>query len=127
MDKVVHFEIPVKDPMKAQKFYAGAFGWKISAVPDMEYWLAQTAKTDEKKMMVTETGAINGGIMKREGHLKHPIITIGVEDIDKAAKKIKEMGGKMVKDKTFVMNMGWSAYFEDPEGNVIGLWQAQGM
>ena len=123
MDKVVHFEIPVKDPMKAERFYSGVFGWKISAVPNMEYWMAQTAKTDEKKMMVMEPGAINGGIMKHDGPLKHHVITVAVKDIDEAARKIKEMGGKMVKDKAMVMNMGWTAYFEDPEGNVIGLWQ----
>ena len=25
--------------------------------------------------------------------------------------------------RTPVAEMGWSAYFRDPEGNVVGLWQ----
>jgi len=28
MDKVVHFEIPVEELERAQKFYKSVFGWK---------------------------------------------------------------------------------------------------
>ena len=67
MDKVVHFEIPVDDEDRAKAFYGGVFDW---AVQDndmgggMNYVTVGTVATDEK-MMPTEPGAINGGMMKR--------------------------------------------------------------
>lgn len=50
-------------------------------------------------------------------------VTISVPDIDAALKNVKGLGGKPVGKKMPVGDMGWSAYFEDTEGNVIGLWQ----
>jgi predicted enzyme related to lactoylglutathione lyase len=63
MDKVVHFEIPANDFERARKFYKSVFGWKMDAMPEMEYILTGTAPVDEYGMP-TEPGAINGGMMK---------------------------------------------------------------
>lgn len=69
MDKVVHFEIPVEDISRAEKFYNSIFGWKIQNIPEMGYTLVFTAKTNDKGMN-TEVGAINGGMMKRKTQLR---------------------------------------------------------
>jgi predicted enzyme related to lactoylglutathione lyase len=34
MDKVVHFEIPFDDKQRAMQFYATAFGWQLSDMPE---------------------------------------------------------------------------------------------
>ena len=125
MDKVVHFEIPVDDLERAQKFYKGVFGWKMDAVPEMEYILIGTTPVDENGMP-TETGGINGGMMKRQKPFNSPIITINVENIEEAMKKVMKMGGKMVREKMQVGDMGYASYFKDTEGNIIGLWQKIG-
>jgi predicted enzyme related to lactoylglutathione lyase len=52
-----------------------------------------------------------------------PILTVGVENIDEAIKNIENLGGKIVQGKMEVPNMGLTAYIEDTEGNVLGLWQ----
>lgn len=70
-----------------------------------------------------EKGAINGGMLKRQGELKSPIITIGVGDIDASLDKVRQSGGAVVKEKFKVGEMGWSAYVKDTEGNVVGVWQ----
>lgn len=62
-------------------------------------------------------------MFKRDRVFKGPLVTIQVSNIDKAMKKIVEMGGKVVEKKMSVENMGYSAYFKDTEGNVMGLWQ----
>jgi predicted enzyme related to lactoylglutathione lyase len=54
-------------------------------------------------------------------------VTISVADVDKALANIKKLGGKQSGKKMPVGDMGWSAYFEDTEGNIIGLWQSKGM
>ena len=122
MDKVVHFEIPVDDLERAQKFYKYVFGWKMDSMPGMEYIMIGTTPVDEKGMP-KEIGAINGGMMKRLRPVAAPLITISVENIDDAMKNVKKMGGEMVRGKIQVGDMGYAAYFKDTEGNIIGLWE----
>ncbi len=125
MDKVVHFEIPADDLERAQKFYKSVFGWKMDAVPEMEYILIGTVPLDEKGMPA-EPGAINGGMMKRQSPVNSPVITINVENIEDAMKNVKKMGGKIIREKMQVGDMGYASYFKDTEGNIIGLWQRIG-
>ena len=123
MDKVVHFEIPADDIERAKKFYSEIFGWIVNDMPEMEYTTLTTAETDEETHMLKEVGAINGGMMKRDPEIQCPVVTIEVKDIDTALGKIMEMGGTMIKEKMEVPDMGFAAYFRDPEGNILGLWQ----
>ena len=120
MDKVVHFEIPVDDLERAQKFYKSVFGWKMESMLGMEYIMIGTTPVDEKGIP-KEPGAINGGMMKRQRPVTAPLITIGVEDVEEAMKNVKKMGGEMVRGKIQVGDMGYAAYFKDTEGNIIGL------
>ncbi|MFH0849008.1 MAG: VOC family protein [archaeon] len=122
MGKIVHFEIPADNLVRAKKFYSTVFDWKINEIPEMDYILVNTVETDEKGMP-KELGAINGGMLTRQEPVKSPVITISVESIDQAAQTIEKNGGKMIRPKMSVGNMGFAAYFKDTEGNVIGLWQ----
>jgi uncharacterized protein len=123
MDSIVHFEIPAEDMARAKKFYSSVFGWKTEDVPGMEYSMARTVETGDDHMP-KKPGAINGGIMKKGKEFQAPALTIDVADIDKAIQKITKAGGKLVKEKQKVMDMGWIAHFKDSEGNVTGVWQA---
>lgn len=122
MGKVVHFEVPADDMKRAQKFYSEVFGWGIQEMPQMEYTIVQTMEMDEK-MMPKESGAINGGMFKREDSKKYPVITVEVASIEKAAKVITAHGGKMTQERLPVGDMGFTAYFTDSEGNLMGLWE----
>jgi len=55
--------------------------------------------------------------------VKSTVVTIRVEDLDAATKKIEKIGGKVVQKKRAVGDMGFTAYFKDTEGNIVGLWQ----
>jgi predicted enzyme related to lactoylglutathione lyase len=125
MDKVVHFEIPADDVARAKEFYASTFGWDLQ---DYEmgggtYTIVQTVPADERQMP-KEPGAINGGLMRRSPDTPHPVIAIQVDAIDEALKKIEAGGGSVVTPRTEVPSMGWFAYFKDPEGNTMGLWES---
>ena len=123
MNRVVHFEIPAENVKRAQKFYSDIFGWKITDMPEMNYTILHTAPTDDNGVL-KESGAINGGMMKRSNPINSPVITIDVNDIDETLQAIKKMGGRVVKEKMGVGDMGYSAYFKDTEDNILGLWQA---
>jgi predicted enzyme related to lactoylglutathione lyase len=122
-DKVVHFEIPADDVERAQAFYRDAFGWTINAMPEMGYTIVMTTESDEAGTPV-ERGAINGGMLQRQEHISSPVITIGVDDVEQALRRVEDLGGNTVIDKQDVGGMGFSAYFSDPEGNIVGLWQS---
>ena len=94
----------------------------MDSLPGMEYIMIGTTPVDEKGMP-KEIGAINGGMMKRQQPVTSPIITIGTEDIEGAIKNVKKMGGEIVRGKIQMGEFGYAAYFKDPEGNIIGLWQ----
>ena len=120
--QVVHFEIPADDFDRATEFYRSAFGWEISPVPDIDYAMLGTTPSDENGAP-TNAGAINGGLMMRDPDRKSPIVTIDVADIEQALETITGLGGRMVMPKQEVLGMGYSAYFTDSEGNLMGLWQ----
>ena len=122
--KVVHFEIPADNVDRAKKFYKDVFGWDITQYPGMEYHMVNTAAVDEKTRQPKETGVINGGLTKRNNEVKNTVITVDVENIESALKSIEKLGGKTVRKKEPVADMGFTAYFKDPEGNIVGLWQS---
>jgi predicted enzyme related to lactoylglutathione lyase len=122
--KVVHFEIPADNVERAKSFYLKAFGWQISQYPGMEYHMVGTTPVDQKTQMPTEPGAINGGMTKRNDQVKNTVITVDVADIDASLKSIEKLGGKTVQKKQPVADMGFTAYFKDTEGNIVGLWQS---
>lgn len=123
--RVVHFEIPADDVSRAESFYRSAFGWTMSSLPGMGYTLVSTTPTDESGMP-TEPGAINGGMLQRQGPATAPVIVVDVADINQLLVRVEELGGKTLRDKQPVGEMGFAAYFSDTEGNVIGLWQSAG-
>ena len=123
MDKVVHFEIPADDMKRAQNFYAKTFGWEMQDMPQMNYAMLTTVPTDENHMP-KESGAINGGMYKREeGFSKTPVVVIGVSSVDDSVKKVEAAEGRVVKPKIQIADMGLYAQVTDTEGNIIGLWQ----
>jgi uncharacterized protein len=123
---IVHFEIPANDVEKIKKFYSALFGWKIEKMPGpMDYWGITTVPVDDKGM--TLRPGVNGGLMKRQMPTQTPVNYISVESIDEYAKKVVELGGKMVVPKTEIPGMGWWALALDPEGNPVGLFQVLAM
>jgi predicted enzyme related to lactoylglutathione lyase len=121
--RVVHFEIPYDDEDRAQRFYAAAFDWQVQAIPGMGYTLVTTGPSGREGP--TEPGFVNGGLLGRsDSPSRAPMVVVDVEDIDAALATVESLGGKTVVARRPVGEMGFAAYLEDPEGNVIGLWEA---
>lgn len=122
--EVGHFEIPADNTERARKFYSATFGWKMNPVPGMDYTMVNTGSVDDQGMP-KEPGYISGGIGKRGGPLEHPVVTVVVDDLEAAVKKVEKSGGKVVRPKQEIPgNMGWTAYIKDTEGNTVGLYQS---
>jgi predicted enzyme related to lactoylglutathione lyase len=122
--KVVHFEIPFDDGDRARKFYADSFGWQMMPMPEMGYTIVITGPSDPETGP-KEPGFINGGMFERSEQFpgKAPNLVIDVDSVDDALAKVAQAGGTVVAPKMAVGDMGFTGYFTDTEGNLIGLWE----
>jgi len=123
--RVVHFEVPYDDAERAQSFYADVFGWRIQPMPEMQYTIVSTGPATDQGMPA-EPGYIGGGMGQRGELLSKPVITIAVDDVNDALDRIRANGGSAIGEPIQVGEMGIAAYFEDSEGNRMGLWQNAG-
>ena len=109
--------IEVKLCEKFNQYFGGCGG--------QTYTTAMTVPVDDQ-MRPKEAGAINGGIMKRSSDTPSPVITVQVDSIDDTLKKVEAAGGSTVQPRTEIPNMGAFGYFQDCEGNTMGLWESFG-
>lgn len=123
--KVMHFEIPFDDGGRAREFYEQVFGWQMMPVPEMDYTMVMTGPTDPESGP-TEPGFINGGMFQRSDEFpgKGPGLVIDVASVDEALRAAEEAGGTKVTDRTPVGDMGYTGYFTDTEGNLVGVWES---
>jgi len=126
-NRVVHFEIQADDMERAKNFYMKTFGWEIEKydfkegqMPEggmMDYWLVMTGKEGAP--------GINGGMYMRpmDDKIYTYDCTISVNDIDKAVEDVKKNGGKILREKSELKDVGIFASCMDTEGNRFGLMQ----
>jgi len=121
MDSVAHFEIPADVMERAEEFYARAFGWSIRPLDHYDFTAVNTIEAEANSRV--KVGSINGSIRKRDSQMKHIVVMIKVLNIEDSLARIEKLGGKTVVGKRSVSNIGFTAYFEDTERNLVGLWQ----
>ncbi len=119
--RIVHFELPFDDETRARTFYGEMFGWDLQSYPDLDYTMVSTGPSGDRGP--TEPGFINGGMARRSENFTAPTVVVDVDDIEATLGEVESRGGTVLTGKSPVGEMGWSAYFRDPEGNVVGLWQ----
>jgi len=109
--EIVHYEVAAADVDRAQRFWSGLFGWEFgeSAMPGMEYRMARTGDESGAALYAGEPG--------------HPNVYFGVDDIEAATAKVRELGGS-AEEKQPVPSMGWFVACTDSEGNAFSLWQS---
>jgi hypothetical protein len=119
--RVIHFEIPYDDGDRARDFYGKAFGWDLMPIPEMDYTLVTSGPTGDQG--AEEPGFINGGMFERREGFSSPNIVIDVPNLEEALATINSLGGKTVAERQQVGDMGFTAYFIDSEGNLVGIWE----
>ena len=114
-----YFEIPVSDLNRAIDFYSDVF--------ECEF-VQQTIHNCEMAFFPFDQNAsgITGALVKGEVYKPSKsgcIIYFQTDDIAAVLKKVVSIGGVELFPKTLVPNMGYSAEFEDSEGNRIALFE----
>ncbi|WP_148685742.1 VOC family protein [Candidatus Nitrosocosmicus hydrocola] len=123
MPTVQHFEIPVDDVDRAQKFYKVVFSWSMQkwsnpTDPSQEYFMFETSDESGNK-------GIGGGLMKRQSPQQTVTNYVTVSSIDEYTSKVEQSGGKIIMPKTEIPDIGYILVFMDTENNMLGLYEAK--
>lgn len=106
---IQHIEWTTRDSTRLREFFDRVFDWNFrEAMPG--YTLIEGL----------------GGIFAAPDPQMPTVITpyVNVRDLGETEGKITAAGGRIHKSKQEVPGMGWFTLFSDPDGNIIGLWQA---
>lgn len=124
MNPVVHFEIPMENPVRISEFYQQAFGWNIIPLGEEYdgYILAQSGETSSDGML-KENGMINGGFTHKDMQrpAQYPTLVIAVYDLKEAVERIEKAGGKIVGNPKPIPGYGTYVSFVDTEGNRLEI------
>ena len=115
-------EIKTRDVERTARFYESVFGWRITKkemADGFDVWIFDTGGEPRVENLR------RGGIWLRpKDEPLGVVVYIVVEEIGSILKRVIELGGEVVGQKT-PQGSGYRAYFADPNGNVLGLWEEQ--
>lgn len=111
-DFLAHAEIPSTDLDRSKDFFAKMFGWEFKPF-GKGYLLFNTHKGFTVGLRKVDM------VAKGETTIFH----VRVNAVEDYLKKAEESGGKTSRGKTIIPAMGAYALINDPDGNVIGLYQ----
>jgi predicted enzyme related to lactoylglutathione lyase len=121
-NNVGRFAINADDVPRARNFYQKVFGWTFEPWGPPNFYLIETGEERVRTI---------GGLLqeRRElvpgGKMIGYECTIGVQNLDETIRAIESHGGKLVTSKFHIPTVGTVAYFQDTEGNVAGIIQAE--
>jgi hypothetical protein len=111
---LAHFELMSGDPEKIREFYARVFAWSFDDKAMPGYTVINTGQPP------------GGGLMKRPPQAPESRLNVyfKVDRLDDTMKKVESAGGKIVVPKTNIPNVGNYAFFTDPEGVIVGIFES---
>lgn len=118
------YDLFSKDLEASKAFYAGLFGWSAEDQP-------AEAEGSEPYTMFTLAGdhVAGGGQMNAEmlagGAPPSWNAYVCVDELEPVLERVTARGGKVLFGPIDVFEHGRLAYFADPEGAVVALWQAK--
>lgn len=115
------FEIYVQDMRRAKAFYECVFAVQLQKLesPDLEMWAFPMQENSPGAMgaLVRMEGCPSGG--------SSTLVYFTCADCAIEAKRAKENGGQIFKDKFSIGQYGFISLVNDTEGNMIGLHSMQ--
>lgn len=112
--RVSHVEWYVTDLARAEAFLSGLFGWRFE--PYSRHYRLHTPAE----------GGVCVGLMEVEKvrPCRSTLVHVQVDDIESYLQRALQFGGRIDTPKTVIPHYGWYAHVLDPDGNVVGLFQA---
>ena len=112
------FEISVKDIKRAKKFYETIFDINM---PEMEMMGMKTAFFPMEPGSGKANGSLTQSKMHEPGKSGVKVYLNANPDLSTVLEKVKDAGGEITMPKTSLGPNGFMAFFDDTEGNSVGL------
>ncbi len=112
----VHIELHTGDLARARDFYSRLFDWKLDDIP---------APGGEMSYTLIGVGEGTGGGMAACPDDPSPrwLAYVGVDDIEDATRRARELGATVLQDITEVGDYGWLSVIRDPTGAELAMWK----
>jgi predicted enzyme related to lactoylglutathione lyase len=120
--RFVWYELLTSDPEAAKRFYGAVVGWKAEA------WNGNSAPYSILKADETPVGGVMKLLPEFEytGKTPHWWAHVGVANVDAAARRAAELGGRILKPGTDIPEVGRFAIVADPQGALISVFEPGG-
>jgi len=116
------FEIPAADLDRAKQFYESVFDTTLAINEMGPLKMAWFPMPEDPAASSGATGSLVEHEMYTPSH-QGTLVYFSVQDIDASLTKIEAAGGKTINPKTPIGDYGFTAHFEDSEGNRVALHQ----
>lgn len=110
------------DQSAAEKFYCDLFGWTVKALDTQGG--PPYGQFELQGNSVAGIGQMSDE-MKAQGVPQMWNNYVNVEDVEAVTKKAEQLGATITMPPMKVLDAGWLAYFMDPGGASLGLWQKE--
>jgi uncharacterized protein len=120
--RFVWYELLTTNTDQAIAFYGDVVGWKTQAYGE--------AGPEPYTMWVTGQGPVGGTMVlpeqaKKMGAPPHWGSYVEVDDVDKSAERVKQLGGNILVPPMDIPTIGRFSTFADPQGATISLFKPQ--
>lgn len=114
--KICYVELPAPDPAASAEFYRRVFGWEIRRRGDGELSFTDTV------------GGVSGTFSTGRAPAGDPglLVYVMVADLAAALDSVRSAGGRVVRTSRPDAPESF-AWFADPAGNVLGIYQQPGL
>lgn len=112
-----HLALNADDPQRAKAFYETVFGWRLEPWGPPDYYQARNVGDGFVAALQHRRE------LKPGARMLGFEATLDVDDLDQALAAIQAAGGRIVSRPIYIEEVGRLAYFEDPEGNLVGVMQ----
>jgi uncharacterized protein len=112
-----HLALNADDVQRAKAFYETVFGWRLEPWGPPDYYQASNA-ADGVIAALQHRRELKAGVRMAGFEA-----TLGVENLDAAMAAIEAAGGRVLAPPFYIEDVGRLAYFEDTEGNLVGVMQ----
>ncbi len=115
----VWHELLSTDINSAKSFYSKVVEWGLqdSQMPGIDYWMFKVGQLPVAGLMTLPDEA------KKMGAPPHWEGYVGVDDVDAAVAKAKQLGGRVFKEPTDIPNVGRFAILADPQNTIFALFK----
>ncbi|MBZ0270911.1 VOC family protein [bacterium] len=120
----VWYEFVTHKPEQAEEFYTQLFGWTINRMP------VPGGGGEYRGLRIANDESAGGGIFQPPqlppDVPSHWCGYLAVDDVDAAAKKVAELGGKTLTEPMDIPDIGRFVVCQDPDGAVFSAYKAAG-